>query len=213
MNRLSPVDFANTVACASCGAEDAFASPKSAYRWMIAHGVKFRGRAARFQMSRLRAIRDSVRALLDAAAMGARPPSKALTAVNEACKTGVVSPSLAWGQGRWTSSSLPLGGTPTDWIGSEVARSIVSLLTGPDGPKIRRCQAPGCAHFLLARTRQQRWCSPTGCGNRVRVARHYRRARSQGSAASSQAPRTSRDRGSRKGRRSVARRRDRAAPA
>jgi predicted RNA-binding Zn ribbon-like protein len=52
----------------------------------------------------------------------------------------------------------------------------MALLAGPDASRIRACQAPGCVLFFLAERRRRDWCSPA-CGNRARVARHYRRQR------------------------------------
>ncbi|MEU1601426.1 CGNR zinc finger domain-containing protein [Streptomyces sp. NPDC005708] len=39
---------------------------------------------------------------------------------------------------------------------------------------MRPCLAPNCLLFFVKNHARREWCSPA-CGNRVRVARHYRR--------------------------------------
>jgi predicted RNA-binding Zn ribbon-like protein len=65
---------------------------------------------------------------------------------------------------------------------AEIARSGIELLGGPDRDKLRRCEGAGCTLLLVASHPRRRWCAPHLCGNRVRVARHYRRRRGDGAA-------------------------------
>lgn len=60
-----------------------------------------------------------------------------------------------------------------------VARSAIDHVTGTD--RVRRCENPRCILYFLEtpRTRRRRWCSMSGCGNRMKAARHYR-SRSSG---------------------------------
>ncbi|HET6318113.1 MAG TPA: CGNR zinc finger domain-containing protein, partial [Chloroflexota bacterium] len=55
-----------------------------------------------------------------------------------------------------------------------VARATIALLGGPDRPRLRVCGRAGCVLFFLQERRRTEWCSAV-CGNRARVARHYRR--------------------------------------
>jgi predicted RNA-binding Zn ribbon-like protein len=57
-----------------------------------------------------------------------------------------------------------------------VARQTIALVAGPDCARIATCGAPGCILFFLKDRRSAAWCSAS-CGNRARVARHYRRHR------------------------------------
>ncbi len=63
--------------------------------------------------------------------------------------------------------------SPSAAVLSRLARTAVDLLTGPDLKLLRACPAPGCVLFYLRTHPRRNWCS-TGCGNRVRVARHSR---------------------------------------
>jgi predicted RNA-binding Zn ribbon-like protein len=56
------------------------------------------------------------------------------------------------------------------------ARSAMEILAGHTD-RLRRCANPACSMLFLADTTRRQWCTPNLCGNRARVARHYRRSR------------------------------------
>jgi predicted RNA-binding Zn ribbon-like protein len=65
------------------------------------------------------------------------------------------------------------------------AVDAVPLLAGDDERgALRACLAPGCVLFFVQDHALREWCSPA-CGNRARVARHYRRAQATKRATSS----------------------------
>ncbi|MET7418686.1 CGNR zinc finger domain-containing protein [Dactylosporangium sp. NPDC005555] len=55
-----------------------------------------------------------------------------------------------------------------------IAEEAVALFAGPDRLLLRACHAPGCVLYFIRNHPRRAWCSD-GCGNRARVARHYRR--------------------------------------
>jgi predicted RNA-binding Zn ribbon-like protein len=73
--------------------------------------------------------------------------------------------------------SVPLGGTPRETLVAVVDRlaiALVELLSGPDLPRLRRCEGEGCGWLFLDLTRNHSrlWCAAGDCGNRTRVRRH-----------------------------------------
>jgi len=60
-----------------------------------------------------------------------------------------------------------------------IAQSAAELVCGPERKLVRRCENPACVLYFLdtSRNRSRRWCSMEGCGNRAKVAAHYRRQR------------------------------------
>lgn len=173
------VDFVNTVACPGCRTGDAFESGASARRWLSAHPDLPTVSHGSLDLAQLRRFRESVRDLLGASIRRAPPGSAALATVNTAVGAGLTRNALKWQRGRWEiSARTPTGNGTQHFIGT-IARSTVALLGGPERRKLRACPGPGCVHLLFVRTRQQIWCSPTGCGNRVRVARHWRKVRTR----------------------------------
>ncbi len=60
-----------------------------------------------------------------------------------------------------------------------VAESAAALLTADDLALVKGCQNPDCVLFFYDTTKNhaRRWCSMAACGNRAKVAAHYRRGR------------------------------------
>ena len=173
------LSFANTVACPECRVGDALASPRSFRAWLqAAHGLESDPLPLK-ALEDLRKFREELREILGARARNAPIPPSALRSLNEAARFSPVVPQLvSAGKGlRWAWSDP--GPLALRWTGA-VARSAVLLLGGEEPRKLKRCGMSTCLHFLLARSRNQRWCSSTGCGNRARVARHYRRTHDTG---------------------------------
>ena len=108
------------------------------------------------------------------------PSSDALEAVNAAAALAPGHPQLTWPLGGDRRSWTERSGTIGDAVLSAVARSTIELLAGEDGARLRRCSAPGCPRFFVARDTRRVWCDSRTCGNRVRVARHAARRRARG---------------------------------
>jgi len=64
-----------------------------------------------------------------------------------------------------------------DYMLWPVIHAAVTLLTGPDVPRIRRCASEKCDWMFLDRSKRgnRRWCDMTVCGNRAKAQRFYRR--------------------------------------
>ena len=189
------VDFANTLACDACRVRDALASSRDFSTWLADHPDLDRRVMSRVSLPGLRAFRRHLRATLVAAAGHSAPPVAAMRAINRALARDRVRRSLTWNRGTWMVRTANGRGDPADRFRGVLALSVFDLLATQDRDRLRPCHDPRCAHVLLARTRTQLWCSPTGCGNRARVARHYRqaKARSHGSSRD-RSPRANRSR-------------------
>jgi predicted RNA-binding Zn ribbon-like protein len=63
-----------------------------------------------------------------------------------------------------------------------IAQSASDLLCHGDLALVKRCAHPACGAFFYdtSKNHTRRWCRTTGCGNRMRVAAHYRRSRAAG---------------------------------
>lgn len=62
------------------------------------------------------------------------------------------------------------------WI---ILADAVDLLTGTDQVHLRTCAGEGCGWLFVdnSKNHSRRWCSMSGCGNRSKSQRHYRRLR------------------------------------
>jgi predicted RNA-binding Zn ribbon-like protein len=123
------------------------------------------------------ALRDAVREALHAAFEGKPVPAAALEVVNGVAGRAPASPvAVARADGPPRAETRYHTPDATDVALATVAADAIELLTGPDAEHLRACGAPGCVLMFLKDHPRRTWCSAT-CGNRVRQARHYRRAR------------------------------------
>lgn len=124
----------------------------------------------------LRTVRGHVAAALEPARLGNRPPAKALAGINEALRTAPALRQVRW-DGSVVAAPVERSGTAAARLAAAFAEASVELLADPVVRRVRRCDAPTCMVVFLARNPKRRWCTPTICGNRARVARYYLRHR------------------------------------
>ena len=111
--------------------------------------------------------------LLRAAATGGEPSAEALDRVNAASAGSPVAEQLDWpSRSTWFAATA----TPEQHVHALIARSAMALVAGDRPGALRICRAHGCSRLFLATNPRRLWCS-TGCGNRVRAARHAARGR------------------------------------
>jgi predicted RNA-binding Zn ribbon-like protein len=126
-----------------------------------------------------RALRGAIRSVLEARMAGQPPPRDAVSAINAAAAAAPTSPQLVVSgaafarEERWQASAADDGAA----VLSSVARSAIEVLTGNAASRLRRCANPTCSMLFVADSPRRQWCTPNICGNRARVARHYRRSR------------------------------------
>ncbi|MEU5001429.1 CGNR zinc finger domain-containing protein [Streptomyces sp. NPDC021622] len=134
------------------------------------------------------ALRQAVRALF-AQAVSPAPASsadahcliatdQALARLNAAAAAEPVTPQLAWPHDEFPAASLRPAAErePRVRLSAALARAAIDFLAGPERERLRSCAAPRCVRYFVKRHGRQEWCKPS-CGNRARVARHYRRQR------------------------------------
>jgi predicted RNA-binding Zn ribbon-like protein len=183
-----PVELMNTVWADRDGQYDALDDDGEARAWLAearsapvltVAGTSDDDRAA---LPRLRELRDALRRL--AADVTGDPRTswrspvgsdEAVARLDEIAAAAPTWPALERaGDGalvRVTRSAA----SSADAAVSLIAQQGVELFT-EGGPTLRACLAPGCVLYFVAHHPRREWCS-AGCGNRARVARHYRRHR------------------------------------
>ena len=124
------------------------------------------------------AIRAAVRELLDAHLEQRSPAPDALETVNQAAADAPTSPRLTVSaDGQLTAGIFWDNHDAQARTLAAVAGSVIEVLTGPASGKLRRCANPACSMLFVAADARRKWCTQNICGNRTRVARHYRRHR------------------------------------
>ena len=135
------------------------------------------GRAAE-GIGQIRAFRAVLRDMVERVAAGKTVPPSTVDAVNEALRTRVGYSQLTSRKGTFERSyQTERAGGPH--VLGLLAESAADLLTTCDLSLIKKCQNPACVLFFYDTTKNhaRHWCSMSLCGNRSKVAAHYRRHR------------------------------------
>jgi predicted RNA-binding Zn ribbon-like protein len=148
-------------------------------RWMAARGLARNRRIliSEPDLDRMRRLRAAIRAAFTAKAAGQRPSRAVLRSINDASALVPCSARVRWDdRGPRRETRWPDGLESMDVALAKIATDAIETLSGDSGERLRRCEAHGCNRLFIADHRRRRWCS-RACGDRVRVARHYRKRR------------------------------------
>ncbi|MEV6302919.1 ABATE domain-containing protein [Actinoplanes sp. NPDC051861] len=180
-----PVELMNTIAVIDSGIHDALADDDEAAGWLRAVGGRIAteagadpdltGDGLRRSLESLRELRDALRRLAAEMTADPRPPAagpaptrpEAIATLNALARAR---PEVVWPAGGQPARSYRAGNLAVALI----AVQAVELFTGRARERLRPCLAPNCLLFFAKDHGRREWCSPA-CGNRARVARHYRR--------------------------------------
>jgi predicted RNA-binding Zn ribbon-like protein len=178
-----PVRLMSTIWADADGLHDDLRTTADVDEWLDAVGVDRAGaHATRGEWARARALRDAVRRLAAYVTRDGRPAAAsamtevaaALDQVNSAAAE-LPAPLLTLRDGR-LELGAPGGPSPVTTGLARAAEQAAGLLGGEDAARLRACYAPGCVLYFIKTHPRREWCS-VACGNRVRAARHYQRAR------------------------------------
>ena len=131
-------------------------------------------------LEQARAFRVTLREMVERIADGRPVPHAAIEAINGTLRYRIGYPQLTRRNGKFERGYLAESQEANQVLGllGEVA---TDLLCTCDHSLIKKCQNPLCVLFFYDTTKNhaRHWCSMTLCGNRSKVAAHYRRHRSQ----------------------------------
>ncbi|WP_214410991.1 CGNR zinc finger domain-containing protein [Sphaerisporangium fuscum] len=125
-------------------------------------------------LAAVRDVRERVARALDHVRRAERPLTDDLDVLNRAQRAAPAIAELSWDDGTVTATRRRAG-PPGERLGAWLAEAAAELLADPAVTTVRQCEADDCVMLFLPAHPRRRWCSAARCGNRVRVARHYRR--------------------------------------
>ena len=170
------VDLADTVVTVESEPHDLLTDDAMCERFWTLHAAVLPDGWAAPDLGVTRQLRDAVRPLLDAAQQERPLSPEDLASLNRFSERTSVSLSLVAGAQGLTRHDRWHAQDPADLALSAAARSAVELLADPAQlARLRRCASPSCSMLFVGGDRRRRFCTPNICGNRDRVARHYRR--------------------------------------
>jgi predicted RNA-binding Zn ribbon-like protein len=187
------LDLLNTTPVLASGAVDLLESFADLLEWEARAGLltpeQFRelrrhhGPQADAVLARAKSLRESLREIVFALEKATPMPRKPLAEINQSLRGAAAYWELEWQAGPRTfrKHSHPQGEDLASGVIRPVARSIAALLTERNPALIRKCENPACVlhYYDTSKNHSRRWCSMEFCGNRNKVAAHYRRHRSK----------------------------------
>jgi predicted RNA-binding Zn ribbon-like protein len=131
-------------------------------------------------LEQARAFRVTLREMVERIAAGRPVPQAAIKAINEMLRYRIGYPQLTRRSGKFEREFQAESQDANQLLGL-LAEAATNLLCTCDFSLIKKCQSPLCVLFFYDTTKNhaRHWCSMTICGNRSKVAAHYRRHRSQ----------------------------------
>ena len=131
-------------------------------------------------LEQARAFRVTLREMVKRIAAGRPVPQAAIEAINGMLRYRIGYPQLTRRRGKFDRGYQAESQEANQLLGL-LAEAAMDLLGTCDFSLIKKCQNPLCVLFFYDTTKNhaRHWCSMTLCGNRSKVAAHYRRHRSQ----------------------------------
>jgi predicted RNA-binding Zn ribbon-like protein len=131
-------------------------------------------------LEQARAFRITLRKMVERLAAGRPVPQAVIGAINDLLRYRIGYPQLTGHSGKFERGYQVESQEANQLLGL-LAEAASDLLCTCDFSLIKKCQNPACVLFFYDTTKNhtRHWCSMGICGNRSKVAAHYRRHRSQ----------------------------------
>lgn len=129
-------------------------------------------------LEQAREFRTTLREMVERLAAGKPVPQAALEAINRRLRDRVGYPQLIRRSGK-LEREFQVESQEANQLLGLIAESASDLLCTCKLSLIKKCQNPVCVLFFYDTTKNhaRHWCSMSVCGNRIKVAAHYRRHR------------------------------------
>lgn len=126
------------------------------------------------------AFRARLREMVERIAAGKPVPQAEVDAINELLHYRLGRPYVTRRKGTFERGFETESQDPARLLGL-LAEAATDLLCRCDLSLIKKCQNPACVLFFYdtSKNHTRQWCSMNLCGNRSKVAAHYRRHRSR----------------------------------
>ncbi|HEU4685121.1 MAG TPA: CGNR zinc finger domain-containing protein [Nitrospira sp.] len=184
------LDFVNTQLVTGGQPVETLASYSDVVRWLVEAKLLTGDAAKRYVgrgigpeqeariLERARAFRATLRDMVERIASGKPVPQAALDAINGMLRHRLGCPVVLRGKDGFERGVEPASHDPAQVLGL-LAEAAADLLCRCDLSLIKPCQNPACVLFFYdtSKNHTRQWCSMNLCGNRSKVAAHYRRHR------------------------------------
>ena len=185
------LDFVNTRVAENGRLVDLLAGPSDLARWLAEAGVLGGeegegaskgwdgGSEGRRVFERALALREDLREIVEAIVGGERVRQGAIDGVNALLRSRPGYPQIERTPEGFEKRFRAERDEPLGALLVPIAESAADLLAEEDPSLLKKCENPECVlHFYdTSKNHARRWCSMSGCGNRMKAQAHYRRRR------------------------------------
>lgn len=169
------VDLANTRVRQNGSLADLLDTPVALTAWLHTQvkRLSWIGTASEADWRAVCALRAAIAELFRARREHGRPATATVAEVSKTLSAQSARMRLIW-TGREPRLAPLSARSKRSVLLGELAADAVAVITGPLAGRLRKCANPDCVLQFIAQNPRRRWCSSALCGNRARVARHYR---------------------------------------
>ncbi|HZO50084.1 MAG TPA: ABATE domain-containing protein [Gaiellaceae bacterium] len=146
-------------------------TPAALGDWLAEHGLAVAEELDAAGLERAQALREALRTLLRANALGGEAPD-AVRTVNEAAAAAGLRVQLD----ETAAPRLVVHGAGVDAALGRILVAVVEAMLDGSWSRLKACRQCGWAFYDASRNRSATWCSMQICGNRTKT-RAYRRRR------------------------------------
>ncbi|MGD2083816.1 MAG: CGNR zinc finger domain-containing protein [Chromatiales bacterium] len=178
LGNSAAVDFINTEMVSRGELVDLIKDDADLIRWTKEAGLANEPTLTTGDLSTAKTLRSALKDLYHASVDRRSAGRGSLATVNRHLANHATHEVLRPGSSRGDFELVP------DNTASRVAALLANLayegavlLASPQASRLKRCGNPECVLIFLdtSRSQKRRWCSMETCGNRAKVAKHYRR--------------------------------------
>ena len=188
------LDFINTQMIVKGVPTDVLESFEDLVSWLVqakllthsqahAAGAELNRKETNSLLEQAKTFRGTLRDLAERIVAHKPIPDSTITAINQLLSQRPGYPQVVRGK-RGFDQRFHTAATPAHNLLVPVAEAASDLLCRADFALIKKCGNPVCILYFYDTTKNhaRNWCSMQLCGNRMKVAAHYRRKRSQSEA-------------------------------
>lgn len=170
------VDFTNTEVVVHGALVDRLRQAADLAQWANEAGFRLDRRLKAADLADAHALRAALKALFQARIDRQPPGRKALAVINSHLAKHCPHRVLRARGGADYELAESDDALSVSALLARLALEGAQLLASPRAEQLRRCSNPACVLTFVdtSRSRKRRWCSMETCGNRAKVARHYR---------------------------------------
>jgi predicted RNA-binding Zn ribbon-like protein len=167
------INFINTLRTPLGEPFEVFKTDEDVKDWLLRAGVSTPSGTAKWPAGTLVQKARQLREIALKAVLARKAGKRiSLDALNSFLEHATSYPQLVKRSGSKIEIKKIYSGRIVEEFLASIAESVADLLVNEDFELIRQCAGTTCVLWFYDRTKahRRRWCSPTGCGNRAKVA-------------------------------------------